>query len=569
MSDTQLDNVLDDGSPSLGYMNNNRYALEVKLKDPNDETKTVTQRIHLLIDWGDLENIPNILYYELLEHNSFPSIGRTDTLYIATDENMIYRFDVGSGQYIGIGGGGGGSGSVVQVDDDDVVILELENKGSIQKITALHAKVGANVEVGSNEEKEITREGSFLIPKIKVDEYGHVTEATDVNVDIKIPDTTEMIKGEGSAHRIAKFADDSRRKIVDSGVVIKNETYVDNEESITAPAIYYEQIDKGLLGKAENQWGRAYVKEIFENGESLESKYAGKSMFELHKHKYTPKGSVTSTFTGTEFKITPLFIGKTATISYEYTPQGTVSQPIFTGSEGSGSVEYTPKGTVDQPTFTGSELTSTGKFVPVGTVSQPTFKGDSLTSTGKFTPTGTISAPTITVIANTTTVNSITDVGTLPELKTTYTENTQTLKFSWSAGTLPTKGSNTTVATGIKSATSSQPIFTGAEGNVSVQGTPTGSVSQPVFTGTEGNISVKGTPAGTVSQPDFTGTKETIIIKVTPTGTISQPTFTGTKITLAQDYTPEGTINEISHTPAGTITSTFTGQEDETTTLIE
>lgn len=529
MSDVQLDNVRDDGTPSLGFVNNNKYALEMKVPDPNDETKTVTQRIHLLIDWGDLENIPNILYYELLEHNSFPSIGRIDTLYIATDENMIYRFDVGSGQYISIGGGGGGggSGSVVEVDDDDVVVLELENRGSIQKIIASHAKVGANVEVGANEEKEInSRDGELLIPKIKVDEYGHVTEATDVNIDIKIPDTTEMVKGEGSAHRIAKFADDSRRKIVDSGVVIKNETYVDNEESITAPAIYYEQVDKGQLGTAENQWGRAYIKEIFENGESLKSKYAGKSMFELHKHKYTPKGSVTSTFTGIEFKITPLFTGKKATISYEYTPQGTVSQPTFTGNEGSGSTEYTPKGTVSQPTFTGGELASTGKFTPAGTVS----------------------APEITVTANTTTVNSITDVGELPSITIQYSgDETQILKFIWNAGTLPSKGDDTTVATGIKSATS----------------------KEPTFTGTEGNVSVKGTPTGTVSQPGFTGTKETITIKITPTGTISQPTFTGTKATLAQDYTPEGTINEISHIPAGTISSTFTGQEDETTTLIE
>ena len=482
MSDVQLDNVLDDGSPSLGYINNNRYALEVKVPDTENPTKTVTKRIHLLIDWEDLENIPNILYYEMSPRDVFPNTGKTNTLYIATDEDMIYRFDVGSGQYISIGGGGsgGGSGSVVEVDDDDVVILELENKGSIQKITASHAKVGANIEVGANEEKEITREGSFSVPKIKVDEYGHVTEATDVNIDIKIPDTTEMVKGEGSAHRIAKFADDDRRKIVDSSVVIKNETYAEGEANITAPAIYYEQTDKGLLGKAENQWGRAYVKEIFENGESLKNKYAGKSIFNLHKHKYTPKGNVASTFTGTEFKITPLFTGKNATISYEYTPEGTVSQP--------------------------------------------TFEGDELTSTGKFTPAGTVSAPKITVTTNTTTVKSVKEVGTLPSLTTTYTQSTQTLKFSWSAGTLPEK-EDITVATGINSATAESPTFTGAEGNVSVKGTPT--------------------------------------------GTISQPTFGGAKATLSVDYTPEGTINEISHTPSGNVTSTFTGEEDETTILVE
>ena len=525
MSDVQLDNVLDDGSPSLGYINNYRYALEVKVPDIEDPTKTVTKRIHLLIDWGDLENIPNILYYELSPRDKFPKSGKINTIYISSDEDMIYRFDVGSGQYIPIGGGGGGdSGSYVEVDDDDVVVLELENNGSIQKITASHAKVGANTEVGANEELSITRTGEFYIPNIKVDEYGHVTDAEDIKVDITIPDTTEMVTGEGSAHRIAKFADDNRRKVVDSGVVIKNETYTENETNITAPAIFYEQVDKGLLGKAENQWGRAYIKEIFENGESLKDKYARKSIFELHKHKYTPKGSVSSSFTGTEFKTTPSFTGKKATISYDYTPAGTISTPSFTGAEGSGSMEYTPKGTVSQPTFTGSEFTSTGKF----------------------TPEGTINAPEVNVTVKTTTVKSLKKEGTLPSLTTSYTENTQTLKFSWSAGALPEK-EDITVATEIDSATA----------------------KAPTFTGKEGTVSVKGTATGTVSKPTFSGTKETITIKITPSGTISTPTFTGTKATLSKEYTPEGTISQISHTPSGSVTSTFTGEEDETTTLVE
>jgi hypothetical protein len=128
------------------------------------------------------------------------------------------------------------------------------------------------------------------------------------------------------------------------------------------------------------------------------------------------------------------------------------------------------------------------------------------THTVSHTPAGTVSTPTITVTPNTTTVNSITAVGTLPSL--TYEEvaadnitawsagsgsasltgsvssgpnRTVTLTLShthtapsltysevkphkitaWSAGTLPTKGSNTTVVTSIKSATSTQPSFTG------------------------------------------------------------------------------------------------------------
>ena len=51
------------------------------------------------------------------------------------------------------------------------------------------------------------------------------------------------------------------------------------------------------------------------------------------------------------------------------------------------------------------------------------------------------------VTYNTTTVNSITAVGTLPSLTTTV--NNKVLTIGWSAGSLPTKGSNTTVLTGI------------------------------------------------------------------------------------------------------------------------
>ena len=59
----------------------------------------------------------------------------------------------------------------------------------------------------------------------------------------------------------------------------------------------------------------------------------------------------------------------------------------------------------------------------------------------------------ITVTPSTTTVNSITDVGALPTLTFTPNSSTKNMAIAWSQGTLPTKGSNTTVATGISSAT--------------------------------------------------------------------------------------------------------------------
>lgn len=81
-----------------------------------------------------------------------------------------------------------------------------------------------------------------------------------------------------------------------------------------------------------------------------------------------------------------------------------------------------------------------------------------------YTPSGTIIQPTITVTPSTGTVNSITDVGALPELTTTVSN--EILTIGWSAGTLPTKGANTSVVTGITSATASQINFNGTEATI-------------------------------------------------------------------------------------------------------
>jgi hypothetical protein len=232
------------------------------------------------------------------------------------------------------------------------------------------------------------------------------------------------------------------------------------------------------------------------------------------------------------------------TASATYTPSGSVSQPTFTGSSltstgsyqpegsvtisssGTGTANYTPAGTVSQPTFAGSSLTSTGSYKPEGSI---TISTDS-SGTANYTPAGSVSTPTITVTPSTTTVNSITAVGTLPAWSATV--SSENLTFSWDTGTLPTKGSDTTVATGISSATATQPTFTG-----------TGAVLKGSFSGTSKTVSVSGTPEGTVSQPtfsgtgtvlsgSFSGTSKSVSVSGTPSGTVSQPTFTGTEATI-------------------------------------
>lgn len=176
---------------------------------------------------------------------------------------------------------------------------------------------------------------------------------------------------------------------------------------------------------------------------------------------------------------------------HELGSTGTLKALAF---KASASGNFTPSGSVSQPTFTGTEATISVKHKPAGSVTIGTGTG-----TANYTPGGSVSTPTITVTPNTTTVNSITGVGSLPSW--TASVESETLTIAWSAGSLPTKGSNTTVATGIKSATSSQPTFTGTAVQL------TGS-----FSGTEATVSTKYTPAGSVSQPTFTGTQGSVSV---------------------------------------------------------
>ena len=228
--------------------------------------------------------------------------------------------------------------------------------------------------------------------------------------------------------------------------------------------------------------------------------------------------------------------------SGSYKPEGTVSKPTFTGSESAVTVtatantdgNYQPAGTVSKPTFTGAAMTSTGTFTPAGDVTVTTKSTTNKTATvapaasgeATYTPGGTVGTPTITVTPNTATVNSITDVGSLPTFGATVENELLTLSFS--QGTLPTKGSNQTVVTSIKSATSSQPSWTGTGVRLVTGNIPVPSAYTASFDGSEGSVSVSGTTTGSVSQPTFTGTKVQLAGKTTASGTVSQPTFTGT-----------------------------------------
>lgn len=248
------------------------------------------------------------------------------------------------------------------------------------------------------------------------------------------------------------------------------------------------------------------------------------------------KDSASGSFTPSGTVSQPTFTGSSTTSTGSFTPAGTVSAPNFTGTEGSVSVSGTPAGTI-------SSGSGTSNYTPAGTISTGT-------GTANYTPAGTVGTPTITVTPSTTTkyvASSATGGGsvtngsaascTLPVLSTSVAN--ETLTIGWTDGsftantptavTLPSFTSQT-IATGISSATSTQPSFTGTGAELKFTGTgtrltfsgssmtstgnftPAGSVSQPTFTGTEGSVSVSGTPSGTVSQPTFTGTAGTVTV---------------------------------------------------------
>ena len=231
---------------------------------------------------------------------------------------------------------------------------------------------------------------------------------------------------------------------------------------------------------------------------------------------FTPGGSVTvvtKTSSVKDFNV----LSKTPTQASPktYTPAGSVSVTTNTTTNKtavvgttSGTATYTPAGSVSITNKTFS--TEHAPIVEYGS--------GEIT----YTPSGTVT-PNVTL--NTTTVNSITGVGSLPSLTTTV-EN-ENLTIGWSAGTLPTKGSDTTVATSIKSQTAT---FSGT-GKKLYAPYQLPSAYNATFNGTgvrliTGNIAVPASYSAT-----FTGADTTLYGSVNVPNTYSA-TFAGTEDTV-------------------------------------
>ena len=167
------------------------------------------------------------------------------------------------------------------------------------------------------------------------------------------------------------------------------------------------------------------------------------------------------------------------THTVSHTPAGTVSTPTITVTPNTTTVNsITAVGTLPSLTYTNGTASKITAW-SAGSAPSLTYQAveaDNITSwsagSGSLQETVSSSGPNRTV--------SLTHVHTAPQLSYTAVAADNITAWSagsvpsltseevaadditaWSAGTLPTKGSNTTVVTSIKSATSTQPTFTG------------------------------------------------------------------------------------------------------------
>lgn len=244
-------------------------------------------------------------------------------------------------------------------------------------------------------------------------------------------------------------------------------------------------------------------------------------------------------------------------LAYKDSASGTI-EGVVTGVA---DAQYTPEGSVEvKLNSTSTAMTSTGRFTPAGSVSGNVTAAGTVAiardDVNGVAVSGSISAPTITITPSTTEVQHIDSLGTLPsytaaqytapsvaeakakfasegivasvngeELVLTAAGKADALTATgfdagsyvaaeFNAGALPTLGDVQTVVTGIASATSSAPVFTGDKFGATFSGSEVAIAAS--FSGQEGTVNVSGNyeKAG-VESASFTGTEATISHEVT------------------------------------------------------
>ena len=244
-------------------------------------------------------------------------------------------------------------------------------------------------------------------------------------------------------------------------------------------------------------------------------------------------------------------------LAFKDSASGTV-EGIVTGVK---DATYTPAGSVAvKLNHTSTAMESAGKFTPAGSVSGNVTAAGTVAiardDANGVQVSGSVSAPTITVTPSTAEVQHIDSLGTLPsytaaqytapsvaeskaqfasegmvasvngeELVLTVATKADALTATgfnagsyvaaeFNAGTLPTLGAAQTVVTGIASATSTAPVFTGDKFGATFSGSEVAISAS--FSGQEGAVNVSGNydKAG-VESAAFTGTEATISHEVT------------------------------------------------------
>ena len=244
-------------------------------------------------------------------------------------------------------------------------------------------------------------------------------------------------------------------------------------------------------------------------------------------------------------------------LAYKDSASGTI-EGVVTGIA---DAQYTPEGSVEvKLNSTSTAMASTGSFTPAGSVSGNVTAAGTVAiardDVNGIAVSGSISAPTITITPSTTEVQHIDSLGTLPsytaaqytapsvaEVKAKFASegivasvNGEELVLTaagkadaltatgfdagsyvaaeFNAGALPTLSAAQIVVTGIASATSSAPVFTGDKFGATFSGSEVAIAAS--FSGQEGTVNVSGNYEKVgVESASFTGTEATISHEVT------------------------------------------------------
>lgn len=334
----------------------------------------------------------------------------------------------------------------VSASDDDVVILTGSGGAGIVGYQATHAKKGPSAGYTSdNTTLTVTGGGAAAstskvkIPQLTVDDYGHVTNASDEEISIIIPPNEVPHTHDVTA------AGTITNKFTGSAATITSDSYTP-AGTITAP----------FTGDAGTATGT-----------------------------FTPSGTISTIEHQPEGTISTIV----------HTPNGTVTSS-FTGTKVNIESNYTPAGTVSTPTITITPTTGTVKQITdVGTA--PTFGGTYDSANQKLTLNW--NAGTVPTATNTSVITGISKVeSTQPTFTGTpgvATSVDYTPTGDVDSGFVGAEFSITPTFEGKEF--SITPTFTGDEGDISATYTPKGTINA-TFKGTAATIRSAYTPAGTV-----------------------------------------------------------------------